>query len=112
MSGPYQPPSCPPSAEENDDALKRRRKTWRRTLWISIAAMVVPPLIGLAGIVAGILGAFGELSKSGRADPADLANNISMSLLSAVWVLAISLPAFIVTLVAAIRLLSLPKPRG
>jgi biopolymer transport protein ExbB/TolQ len=51
-----------------------------RAIWISIAGVIVPPIIGLLGTVVGMMNTFGELSTEGQADPAALASNITLSM--------------------------------
>lgn len=78
-------------------------------IWISIACVLVPPLIGLAGTLIGMVGAFGELSQTGGADPEALAGDISTAMLATFWGLVLSAPAFVVLMIAVIRFMLLPK---
>jgi hypothetical protein len=60
------------------------------------------PLIGLAGTIKGMIGAFTELSNTGTADPEALAGDISMGLLTTFWSIIFSIPlliAFIISLI-------------
>jgi biopolymer transport protein ExbB len=57
--------------------------------------VVIPPLIGLVGTVMGMVGAFGELRKTGAADPSALAGDISVALLTTLWGLVFSVLALI-----------------
>jgi len=79
-------------------------------IWISIAGVLIPPLIGLGGTVVGMVGAFGELSQTGEADPEALAGDISTALVTTVWGLLFSALAFVVLVIAVIRFMLLPKP--
>lgn len=79
----------------------RRVRLWRRAIWGSVAAFLVPPVLGLAGFLIGMLQAFANLSASGQADPNVLANNLSTSLLSSFWASLVSLlalPVLILTI--------------
>jgi biopolymer transport protein ExbB len=79
-------------------------------IWISIAGVLIPPLIGLGGTVVGMVGAFGELSQTGEADPEALAGDISTALVTTVWGLLFSALSFVVLVIAVIRFMLLPKP--
>ena len=69
-------------------------------------------MFGLIGTVVGMVGAFGELSKSGEADPEALAGDISVSLLTTAWGLVVSVIAFVVLIGVLIRFFTLPKAAG
>jgi biopolymer transport protein ExbB/TolQ len=106
------PYTTPPAARnaEGNSRNPRQRRFWLRVIWISIAGVLVPPLFGLAGTVAGMVGAFGELSQTGEADPSALAGDISTALLTTIWGLGLSALAFVVLVVAVVRFMLLPKP--
>lgn len=112
MTEPYQPPQAPPASGATDEQVRRSRKFWLRTIWISIAGVIIPPIFGLIGTVVGMVGAFEELSNAGEADPEALAGDISVSLLSTAWGLVVSVISFLVLVGALIRLFTLPKPAG
>lgn len=109
MTEPYQPPLSSITESADGQELTRRRKFWLRTIWISLAAVIIPPIFGFAGTVIGMLGAFGELSKTGAADPEAMAENISVSLLTTAGGLVISFLALIILIGALIRFFTLPK---
>ena len=112
MTEPYQSPQASPIPSANDEQVRRRRKFWLRAIWISIAGVILPPMFGLIGTVVGMIGAFGELSKTGEADPEALAGDISVSLLTTMWGLVVSVVAFIVLIGVLIRFFTLPKVTG
>jgi len=112
MTEPYQPPQAPLTSGATDEQVMRRRKFWLRAIWISIAGVIIPPMFGLIGTVVGMVGAFGELSKTGEADPEALAGGISVSLLTTAWGLAVSVIAFLVLIGVLIRFFTLPKAVG
>ena len=109
MTQAYVTPQATPSLVKNIDKVGRRRKFWLRAIWISIAGVVVPLLFGLVGTVVGMVGAFGNLSDTGDADPEALAGNISFALLTTMWGLIISVVAFIILIGVLIRFFTLPK---
>ena len=109
MTEPYATPHSTPDSCVNDDVVRRRRKFWLRAVWISIAGVIIPPMFGLIGTVVGMVGAFGELSETGEADPEALAGDISVSLLTTAWGLVVSAIAFIVLISVLIRFFTLPK---
>lgn len=80
-----------------------------RTMWFSIAGIIVPPVIGMVGTVLGMQKAFGELGSSGIGDPAALSGHIGDVLVYTASGLIISVVAFIVFVVALIRFFTLPK---
>ncbi len=55
--------------------------------WINMLALCaqVSPMLGLFGTVQGMVGAFAVLGQSGQADPAQLAGDISVALLTTFW---------------------------
>lgn len=67
--------------------------------WVNILALAgqISPMLGLFGTVQGMVGAFAILSISGSADPAILAGEISVALLTTFWGLInaiIAIPCF------------------
>ena len=65
--------------------------------------------MGLIGTVGGIVGAFGELSDVGDADPEAVAGDISGRLLPVIWGFVVSGIAFVFLGGALIRFFTLPK---
>lgn len=112
MTEPYQPPYASLTSGADDEQLRRRRKFWLRAIWISIAGVIIPPMFGLIGTVVGMVGAFGELAKTGEADPEALAGDISVSLLTTMWGLIVSVIAFLVLIGVLIRFFTLPRVMG
>lgn len=55
--------------------------------WVNVLALCgqISPMLGLFGTVQGMVGAFAILGESGQADPAQLAGQISMALLTTLW---------------------------
>jgi biopolymer transport protein ExbB/TolQ len=109
MTEPYQTPLSPISVGVNAEHLRQRRKFWLRVIWILIAAVIVPPLFGLAGTVIRMIEAIGELKQTGKADPEALASEISVSLLRAAWSIILSFLALIALIGSFIRYFTLPK---
>lgn len=86
--------------------MSRSKKLYGRAAWLFGTVVVLPPLIGLAGTVFGMIGAFSTLQQTGGADPSELARNISVALLTTLWGLvasALALIPFIVFLVLFLR---------
>jgi uncharacterized membrane protein YhaH (DUF805 family) len=109
MTKPYQPPLSPILAITDDQQLRQRRKFWLRTIWLLIAIVILPPMFGLTGTAIRMIGAFGEMSNTGKADPEALASDISQSLLRAAWSLLISFLALLGLIGSLIRFFTLPK---
>jgi biopolymer transport protein ExbB/TolQ len=103
MESPYTPPVAP---DVDIAGVTRSKKLYGRAVLICGLGVVIPPLIGLIGTVIGMMGAFGELRKSGSADPSALAGDISVALLTTFWGLVfsvLSLIPFLVFLVLFLR---------
>ena len=65
--------------------------------WINYIALVAQaaPMLGLLGTVIGMVSAFGTLELTGEADPAALAGDISVALLTTMWGLITAIPALL-----------------
>ena len=63
--------------------------------WITYFSVLaqICPMLGLLGTVVGMVGAFGVLSQSGGAEPAALAGDISVALLTTLGGLIVAIPA-------------------
>lgn len=107
MTDPYATPFSPPDSSVSDRHTRRRRKFWFRAIWISIAAVVTPPIVGLIGSAVGMAGAFNDLSETGGVDSLD--GNVSIALQGTALGLIVSLIAFIVLIGVLIRFFTLPK---
>ena len=76
-------------------------------LWIFAALTLVPPVFGLFGTVAGMIGAMDTMGLEGGSDPEKLAENISLALMTTAGGLVVSilaLPVFVFSLVKLIKL--------
>ena len=87
MESPYTPPT---SVEHDAVSLARSKKTLGWAAFVCGLGVVIPPLIGLIGVVKGMMGSFSALEQTGSADPSALAGEISVVLLSAFWSLIFS----------------------
>lgn len=65
--------------------------------WINYIALVAQaaPMLGLLGTVIGMVSAFDTLGQTGQADPAQLASDISVALLTTMWGLITAIPALL-----------------
>ena len=75
-------------------------------IWISSAAIVIPPLIGLAGTAIGMFGAMDKMGLEGGSDPDVLAENISLALITTaggLFVSLLALPVFIAAIMRFVR---------
>lgn len=77
-----------------DFSINENRKSMTWINYISLVAQAAP-MLGLLGTVIGMVAAFGILSESGAADPADLAGSISVALLTTMWGLITAIPALL-----------------
>jgi len=71
--------------------------------------VIIPPILGFIGTVIGMIGAFGEVSTTGEANPEALADDISFSLLTTIGGVVVSVVAFFVLIGVLIRFFTLPK---
>lgn len=74
-----------------------------------MAGVIIPPMIGLVGIVFGVKKAFGEIGSSGIGDPAALSAYIGEMLVYTATGFVISVAPFMVLVGALIRFYTLPK---
>lgn len=77
-----------------DFSIAENRKAMTWVNYISLVAQAAP-MLGLLGTVIGMVGAFGTLGETGQADPAALANDISVALLTTMWGLITAIPALL-----------------
>lgn len=70
------------------------RKSMQWINYISLCAQA-SPMLGLLGTVIGMVSAFATLQTSGGADPAQLAGDISVALLTTLWGLINAIPSII-----------------
>lgn len=77
-----------------DFSINENRKNMTWINYVSLVAQSAP-MLGLLGTVIGMVSAFGTLGETGQADPAALAGDISVALLTTMWGLITALPALI-----------------
>jgi biopolymer transport protein ExbB len=77
-----------------DFSINENRKSMTWINYISLVAQAAP-MLGLLGTVIGMVEAFGILAISGSADPAQLADSISVALLTTMWGLITAIPALL-----------------
>ena len=77
-----------------DFAINENRGNMTGINYVSLVAQAAP-MLGLLGTVIGMVGAFGKLSATGSADPAQLAGDISVALLTTMWGLITAIPALL-----------------
>ncbi len=67
----------------------------KQMTWVNLISLVAQsaPMLGLFGTVFGMIGAFRVLKSSGSADPAVLAGEISVALLTTMWGLVVAILA-------------------
>lgn len=69
----------------------------KNMVWINYIALIAQaaPMLGLFGTVYGMVGAFGSLGETGAADPATLATDIQIALLTTFWGLLTAIPSLV-----------------
>lgn len=91
-----------PQIESNQRlSLNNSKKFWGKAIWVSLILMIVPPLIGTMGTAMGMIRTFNGIGQADKADPQELAANVSMALQTTAWGLVVSivaLPFFLVAL--------------
>lgn len=100
MDSPYITPS---SSEAPDPDRPRKRRFWKRMIWVSVIGTLLPPVLGLAGTVFGMMRAFATLAASGTADTEALAKPIASTLLATVFGLLLCVPSVIFLIVSIVR---------
>ncbi|MEM9237508.1 MAG: MotA/TolQ/ExbB proton channel family protein, partial [Verrucomicrobiota bacterium] len=75
-----------------DFSINEARKNMTWVNYISLVAQVAP-MLGLTGTVLGMVKAFGKLAETGQADPVQLADAISVALLTTLWGLFTAIPS-------------------
>jgi len=105
----YEAPLAEITPEFDAPDVIRKRKFWKRAIWISIICVIIPPIFGVAGTVIGIVNAFETLAETSDADPKALAEDVSVALLTTMYGLIVSTIAFLVLVGVFIRFLKLPK---
>lgn len=104
MSDIYQAPTSTESSQaQHLDFLRGKRKLWAWLKWISFSLMLLLPMNSIAASIISMQQVFAELSKSGKADPSELAAKISVSLLTALWAFIFAFPALVFWIFAIIR---------
>jgi biopolymer transport protein ExbB/TolQ len=102
--------SCQPSTTGvATDQVARKRRFWLRMMLVNTAILILSPLVGLVGTVAGMKRAFGALSDTGVADPQQLSSAIGSTLVSTVCGLVIMAIAFGLLVLSVVRYFLLPK---
>ncbi len=77
-----------------DFSVNENRKAMTWVNYISLVAQAAP-MLGLLGTVIGMVQAFGILAESGQADPVQLADSISVALLTTMWGLITAIPSLL-----------------
>jgi biopolymer transport protein ExbB len=69
----------------------------KNMVWINYIALIAQaaPMLGLFGTVYGMVNAFGILSATGAAEPAELAGDIQVALLTTFWGLLTAIPSLV-----------------
>ncbi len=92
------------AAPLQSERLIRKAAVWKKVLWVSVGGIIIPPLIGLAGTVLGMIQAFDTVGRTGGSDPATLAENIRLALMTTAAGLVISL-IFVIPLIVSLCVL-------
>ncbi|MFK7851069.1 MAG: MotA/TolQ/ExbB proton channel family protein [Akkermansiaceae bacterium] len=87
-----------------------KRKFWAKMIWISTSVFILSICLGVLVPLIGIFGAFGTLSKSGSADPAELAQNISTSLIGGIIAIPLALISLTFFIISIFRHRKLSNP--
>lgn len=74
-----------------------------RLSWVN-TVIKSAPMVGLLGTVLGMMGAFDKLASSSNVDPSDLAENISVALITTASGLAIAIPLLICVAAVNVRI--------
>jgi uncharacterized membrane protein YhaH (DUF805 family) len=80
-----------------------KRKFWGKMIWISAISLVLAICAGVATYIIGMISAFDRLSKSGAADPEELAGDISIALMGSLISIPFAFIALILFIIAIVR---------
>ncbi len=97
-------PYTPPQTMEIDPFAMRRSQ--KRIGWAAILCafgVVLPPSIGLVRVFIAGFNTYSELQKTGSADPAVMAGEVSVMILSILWGLVISCVFLIAMIVCLVK---------
>ncbi len=103
MESPY---TTPVALEHDAAQVARSKKRFGWAAFVFGIGVILPPLLGIFRMVIGMRSTFQKLEHTGSADPAELAGNISHSMLTVFWAMALSIVClipFIVFLVLFLR---------
>ena len=93
-----------PTASE-DQTLVEKASAWKKTLWVSVVGIILPPALGFGSSAFNMMQAFQKVSATGTGDSAALAENVSTSLRLTAIGLLVSL-AFVVLLILSLVMLN------
>jgi biopolymer transport protein ExbB/TolQ len=82
-----------------------------RLSWVT-TVIKAAPMLGLFGTVGGMMGAFENLASGDKIDPASLASNISLALITTVIGLAIAIPLMLIVNAINVRIRKLEDLAG
>ena len=88
----------------------QKRRFWGTAAGISGAAIFIAPALGYVGTAAGMVNAHEKLESGRGANPQDLANDISLALVTTAGGLIIAALSLVFCIIALIRYHNLPKP--
>ncbi len=103
MNAPY---TAQESGSDQRPHLTKSKKFWGWVAAVSGITVVFSPFLGIAGTVIGMLRTFQGIQQADKPVPADLADGISVALLTTAWGLVISsiaLPVFVVALIVYLK---------
>jgi len=99
MDSPYLTPS---SSEAPDPDRPKKRRFWKRMIWLAVIGTLLPPALGFAGTVFGMMRAFAALAATGG-NSEELAKPIASTLLATVFGLLLCVPSVIFLIVSIVR---------
>lgn len=102
IPSPYTPPTEIGSDPSRAD-LDRKKKFWKRSIWITLALFLIPPMIGLIGTVIGMRRAFAAIGDSGIGDPTALAAAIGETLIATASGFILSIPCLVLLIISIVR---------
>lgn len=99
---PYASPQAP-AVRVTAAEIEVKRRFWKRAIRISVGLILIPPLIGFAMTLFGMVRAFNTLGETGKADPQALAGDISSALMSQLVVIPVCIAGIAGWIVSLIR---------
>ena len=107
INEPFAPPHSEPHLEAYSDQLRRRRRFWKRAIWISLGGVILSPVLGLVGTVLAM-----TANRSEGDETIGIAEAVDASVHFTMIGLAVSLLSILALLMILIRYFTIPHEKS